>query len=65
VVLDSESPFVESAEFEGTEVYVPEVIADFFEANVLASQGVSDVEPLTVPANSSVSTDGREDEGQG
>ena len=57
MVLDSESPFVEAAESEGTEVYVPEVIVDSLETNIFASQSVSDVDPLAVPANSSVSTD--------
>jgi hypothetical protein len=57
VVLDSESPFVEAAKFEGTEVYVSEGVVDFLEADVLASQGLSDVDPLAVPPDGSVATD--------
>lgn len=57
MVLDSESPFVEAPESEGTEVYVPEVVVDFLETNVFASESVSDVDPLAVPVDSSVAAD--------
>ena len=57
MVLDFQSPFVESAEFEGTEVDIPEVVVDFFEANVLATQGLSDVDPIAIPPDASVVAD--------
>ena len=57
MVFDSEGPFGEASEFEGTEVDVPAIVVDFFEANGLASRGLSDVDPFTVPSDSTVSTD--------
>ncbi len=51
MVFDPVGPLVQPAEVERAEVDVPEPIVDFFEADVLFGQDVTDVDPTRVPAD--------------
>ena len=48
---------METAEPDGSEVDVPEVIVDFLEADKLGSKSVAHVDPVRVPSDASVPAD--------
>ena len=48
---------MEAAEPDGTEVDVPEVVVDLFEADELSGEYVADVDPAGVPSDASVPAD--------
>lgn len=48
---------VEPAESHGSEVYVPDSVSDFFEADVLAFEDVADVDLSVVEADAAVGAD--------
>ncbi len=56
VILDPEDPFVHSPELQRSEVYVPNAIVDFFEADVFTGECVGDADPVLVPADAAVPT---------
>jgi len=45
VIFNPKDPFVHPAEFYRSEVYVPQTVVDFFQADVLAGEGVRDADP--------------------
>jgi len=47
VIFDSEGPFIHPAERERSEVYVPQSIADFFQADVFARERLRDADPIS------------------
>jgi hypothetical protein len=57
VIFDPTNAFVHPAELQWSEVYVPQPITDFLEADVFSRQGVRDADPALLPANSAVATD--------
>ena len=54
MIFNAEDAFVHPSELERSEVYVPEPIADFFEADVFAGQRVRDADPALLPADPTV-----------
>jgi len=56
-VHDAVFAFHEPAEPDRTEVHVPEVIVNRFEADVLLHEQVADADPAFVPADAAVATD--------
>ena len=50
-VLDEEGALMESAQAERAEVDVPFAIVDLDQADVFLTQGLTDVDPLLVPAD--------------
>ena len=54
MIFDLELSFVKVTEAERAEVNPPDVVVDRFEAEVLASQDVGDIDPLRVPPDASV-----------
>ena len=57
VIFDAKNPFVHASELQRSDVYVPQPVADFFEADVFAREGVGDADPLVFPANAAVAAD--------
>ena len=57
MIFDPEDPFVHSAQLERSKVYVPQPVADFFEAHAFAREGVRDADPALLPADPAVATD--------
>ena len=57
LVLDTHRAFMESTEFQGAEIDVPETIVDFFEADILSDADSGDINPMMVPANAAVGAD--------
>jgi hypothetical protein len=53
-ILDLEGAFVKAAQSERAEVHIPFRVIDLDEANVFAAQGLTDVYPLSMPANPAV-----------
>src|SRR5215212_1572583 len=56
MILDSQQVFKQTAEFDRTEVDVPDVVVDGLEADVLASAGGADGDPRRVPSDAAVRT---------
>ena len=57
LVFNFHVPFVEAAEFEGSEVDVPDSVVDLLEADILANAHDAHVHPGSVPADTAVGTD--------
>ena len=57
MIFDPEDAFIHPAELQRSEVYVPESIADFFQPDVFAGQGVRDADPALLPSNAAVAAD--------
>lgn len=57
MIFDLLAALVHAPQFQRTEVYVPESIADFLEADVFTGQGVRDADPSLLPANPAVAAD--------
>jgi hypothetical protein len=55
-ILDEEHSLVESAKSERAEVDIPFAIIDLDESDVAVLQGLTDVDPLLVPADPVVAT---------
>src|SRR4051794_38507572 len=54
MILDSQQVFKQTAEFDRTEVDVPNGVVDSLEADVVAGAGCRDGDPLRVPSNAPV-----------
>ena len=48
---------METAQPDGTEIDVPEVVVDLLESDELGSEDVADVDPVRVPSDASVPAD--------
>ena len=46
-----------ASEFQGSEVYIPDAVLDFFQPNVFPDTDGRDVDPLPSPSDASVCTD--------
>ena len=57
MICNPENRFIHSSEFQRSEVDVPDPGIDFFEADVLAGEGVGDADPAMLPPNAAVTTD--------
>lgn len=56
-ILDPERVLVEPAEAERSEIHVPFVVVDLDQADVFATERLTDIHPLAVPADAPVVTD--------
>ncbi len=56
-VFNGQSTFVKAPKIERAKVHGPDAVVDFFEADVLIREDVTDVYPVGVPANAPVTTD--------
>ncbi len=57
VVFDVSLLFMKATEFDGSEIDFPEAVIDLFEADVLLSEKMADVDPAGVPTDAAVATD--------
>lgn len=57
MILDLPSTLVQPSQLERSEVYVPQPIAHFFEADVFTGQCVGDADPAFLPANPAVAAE--------
>ena len=57
VIGDAEGALIHPPECHWPEVYVPESVADFFEADVLTRERVRHADPVAVPADPAVAAD--------
>jgi hypothetical protein len=57
VVFNVSLLFMEATEFDGSEIDFPEAVVDLFEADVLLSEEMADVDPAGVPTDAAVATD--------
>lgn len=57
MIGDPKNAFVHPSELQRSEVYVPQPIAHFFEADVFARQRVRHADPALLPADPAVTTD--------
>lgn len=57
MILDLLASLVHASQLERPKVYVPESIAHFFEADVLARQRVCDTDPVLLPPDAAVAAD--------
>ena len=53
-ILNREGAFVEAAQAQRAEVDVPFAVVDLHEPNILAAEGLTDIDPLLVPADAAV-----------
>ncbi len=56
-IFDAHIFFAETTEFEWTKIQVPNNVVDFLEADILSGAGNADVDPSTVPADTSIVAD--------
>jgi hypothetical protein len=56
-ILDSHVALEQSAEFERSEVDVPQAIIDLFQADIFTGTGDRDIYPAFTPANAAVGAD--------
>jgi hypothetical protein len=56
-ILDDEFPLVETPEVYRSIVHRPEVIVDFLEPYIFASQNMADVDAITVPPEAAIAAD--------
>ena len=56
-IFDTHMSFKQAAEFERTEVDVPDTVIDFFEANVFARAHDRDVDPVATPSDTAIGAD--------
>lgn len=57
VVFNLQPAFIHATELERSKVDVPDPVVNFLEADVLAGEGVSDADPVLLPATAAVATD--------
>ena len=55
-IFDAHVFFAETTEFQWPKIHVPNSVVDFLEADILAGAGNADVDPGTVPADTTVVT---------
>ncbi len=56
-ILDSSLLFVKASEFDGTEVDVPQAVADFLEPDVVLSEEMAGRDAAAVPTDPAVAAD--------
>ena len=63
MIGDLSTALVHSSQLQGPEVYVPEPIADFLEADIFTREGVGDADPALLPSDAAVAADEADFEG--
>ena len=57
MIFDPTNPFVHPAQLEWTDVYVPEPVADFLEADAFTREGMGNAAPTFLPADPAIAAD--------